>query len=99
MAIDNLTGSSYKFAESRELETAWLTTGCVTCLLSFPGDARGKESACQAGDTGLIPGSGISLRAGNGKPLSVFLPGKFYGQRSLAGYSSWGSKESVQLSN
>ena len=24
----------------------------------------------------------------------VFLPGKFHGQRSLAGYSPWGSKES-----
>ena len=24
----------------------------------------------------------------------VFLPGKFYGQRSLAGYSPWGHKES-----
>ena len=24
----------------------------------------------------------------------VFLPGKFHGQRSLAGYSPWGCKES-----
>ena len=28
------------------------------------------------------------------QPTPVFLPGKFYGQRSLAGYSPWGSKES-----
>ena len=27
-------------------------------------------------------------------PASVFLPGEFQGQRSLAGYSSWGHKES-----
>ena len=26
-------------------------------------------------------------------PTPVFLPGKFYGQRSLAGYSPWGCKE------
>ena len=26
--------------------------------------------------------------------LSVFLPGKSHGQRSLVGYSSWGHKES-----
>ena len=26
--------------------------------------------------------------------LSVLLPGKFYGQRSLVGYSPWGCKES-----
>ena len=28
------------------------------------------------------------------QPTPVFLPGKFEGQRSLAGYSSWGHKES-----
>ena len=26
--------------------------------------------------------------------IPVFLPGKFHGQRSLAGYSPWGHKES-----
>ena len=29
------------------------------------------------------------------QPIPVFLPEKFYGQRSLAGYSPWGLKESV----
>ena len=29
----------------------------------------GKESACSAGDLGLIPGSGRSLGEGNGNPL------------------------------
>ena len=29
-----------------------------------------------------------------GQPTPVFLPGKFHGQRSLAGYSPWGLKES-----
>jgi len=29
----------------------------------------GKESACNAGDVGLIPGSGRSPREGNGNPL------------------------------
>ena len=28
------------------------------------------------------------------QPTPVFLPGKFHGQRSLAGYSAWGRKES-----
>ena len=27
------------------------------------------------------------------QPTPVFLPGKFHGQRSLAGYSPWGCKE------
>ena len=26
------------------------------------------------------------------KPIPVFLPGKFHGQRSLAGYSPWGHR-------
>ena len=30
---------------------------------------RGKESACNAGDPGLITGSGISPGGGNGNPL------------------------------
>ena len=28
------------------------------------------------------------------KEMVVFLPGEFHGQRSLAGYSPWGRKES-----
>ena len=28
------------------------------------------------------------------EPSAVFLPGEFHGQRSLAGYSPWGGKES-----
>ena len=34
---------------------------CITVLLGFPGDSHGKESACNAGNLGLIPGSGKSL--------------------------------------
>jgi len=45
-------------------------------------------------ETGLIPGSGRSPGEGNGNSLPVFLPGEFHGQRSLAGYSPWGCKES-----
>ena len=35
--------------------------------MGSPGDSDGKESFCNAGDLGLIPGSGIS--PGNGNPL------------------------------
>ena len=34
----------------------------------FPGDSDGKESACNSGDPGLIPGLGRSSREGNGNP-------------------------------
>ena len=33
------------------------------------------------------------------QPTPVFLPGKSHGQRSLAGYSPWGHKESDMMSN
>ena len=36
---------------------------------SFPGGSDGKESACNAGDPGLIPGSGRSPGEGTGNPL------------------------------
>ena len=35
----------------------------------FPGGSDGKTSACNAGDPGLIPGSGRSPGEGNGNPL------------------------------
>ena len=35
----------------------------------FPGGVSGKESACNAGDAGSIPGSGRSPGIGNGNPL------------------------------
>ena len=35
----------------------------------FPGGSNGKESTCNAGDLGLIPGSGRSPGEGNGNPL------------------------------
>ena len=37
--------------------------------MGFPGGSDGKESACNAGDMGLIPGSGISPGEGNSNPL------------------------------
>ena len=37
--------------------------------VGFPGGSDGKESACNAGDPGLIPGLGRSLGEGNGNPL------------------------------
>ena len=36
---------------------------------SFPGASDGKESACNSGDLGSIPGLGRSPEGGNGNPL------------------------------
>ena len=37
--------------------------------MGFPGDSDGKESACNAGDLGLISESGRFPRGGHGNPL------------------------------
>ena len=41
----------------------------LTSRDGFPGGSDGKESACNAGDMGSIPGSGRSPGEGNGNPL------------------------------
>ena len=39
------------------------------CFQGFPGDSDGKESACHAGDLGLIPGLGRFPGEGKCYPL------------------------------
>ena len=42
----------------------------ILCLLlDFPGWLHGKESACEGGDQGSVPGLGSSSGEGNGNPL------------------------------
>ena len=41
-------------------------------IFLFPCGSAGKESACNAGDLGLIPGLGRSLGEGKGYPLQYF---------------------------
>ena len=73
------------------------TRGLAACGLGkgFPGGSVVENlpvDARDTGDAGLIPGWGRSSRGGNGNPLHILL-GKYYGQRSLVGYSPWGCKE------
>ena len=59
----------------------------------FMGFPDGKESACNAGDLGLIPGLGRFPRRRAWQPTQYSCLENPHGQRSLAGYSSWGIKE------
>ena len=54
-------------------------------IAGFLGGSDLKESACNAGDPGSIPGSGRAPGEGNGYPF-VFLPGEFHVQWNLAVY-------------
>ena len=61
--------------------------------MAFSGDSDGKESTCNVGDPGLIPGLGRSPAEGNGNTISAFLPGEFHGHNSLTGYCPWDRKD------
>jgi len=54
------------------IDTKVLNRILATGSLSFLGGSAGKESACNAGDTGnagSVPGSGRSSGGGNGNPF------------------------------
>ena len=63
--------------------------------MGLPGGSDSKEPACSVQDLGSIPGLGRSPGGGRAwQPTPVFLPEGFHGQRSLAGYSPRGRRES-----
>ena len=73
-------------------QSSWNCPVVLEPHLAFPGGSAGKESTCNAGDTGdmcLIPGLGRSAGGGHGNLLHYSCLEK----RSLAGYSSQGYKE------
>ena len=59
----------------------------------------GKESACQCWRLGLDLCVGTIPWGRKWQPTPVFLPGKLHRQRSLAGYSPRGHKESDMMSD
>ena len=94
-----VSGNSEAWIKSTSSQdiSVWLQSG--SCMkVRFPDGSEGKASACKAGDLGSIPGfdpwvGKIPWRR-KWQLTPVFLPGKFHGRRSLAGYSPWGRKES-----
>ena len=62
--------------------------------LQYSGGSEGEESTCNAGDLSLIPGLGRYPGGGCGNPFQYSCLENPHGQRSLAGYSPWGRKES-----
>ena len=61
-------------------------------FLGFPGGSDGKESSCNMGDLGSIPGLGRSTRGEHGNTLQYSCLENPHGQRILAGYSLWGHR-------
>ena len=65
----------------------------IYIYMGFPGGSDGKESACNVGDLGSIPGLGRSPGGEHGNPLQYFCLENPLGQRNLVGNSPQGSKE------
>ena len=61
--------------------------------MRFPGGSNGKESACNAGDPGLIPGSGRSPGEGNSTPLQCSCL-----ENSMDGVAWWATVHGVTKS-
>ena len=68
--------------------------GRSTDFPGFPGGSVGKESACNAGDLGSIPGLKRSPGGGHCNPLQYSGLENPHGQRCLVGCHPWGHKES-----
>ena len=60
----------------------------------FAGGSDGKESTCNAGDRGFIPGLGKSPGGGHGIPCQYSCLENPHGQEEPEGYSPWDHKES-----
>ena len=59
----------------------------------LPRRLSAEESACSAGDSGLVPGREDPWRR-KWQPTPVFLAGESHGQNRLVGDSPWGHSES-----
>ena len=69
-----------------------LTARAVLQAKGDPWRLNSKESVCSVEAPGSILGQEGTPRR-EWLPTPVVLPGESHGQRSLAGYSSWGRKE------
>ena len=66
----------------------------INLFWGLPGGSDGKESACNAGDPGSIPGLERSPWRREWQPIPVFFPGEFHGQRNLVDYTLWDHEKS-----
>ena len=71
----------------------------LTHTKGFPGGLDGKESACNAGSVGSIPGLRRSAGGEHDNLLQYSWLENHHGQRSLAGYSPQGHKSRTRLSD
>ena len=69
-AVHGVAKSQTRLSDWTELDSI-SHCNCFCLTDGFPGGSDGKESTCNAGDQGSIPGSGRSSGQGNGNSFSV----------------------------
>ena len=67
--------------------------------MGFPDGSDSKESACNAGDLGSIPGLGRSPGEGNGYPLQYSCPENSMNRGAWQAIVHGVAKSQIQLSN
>ena len=73
------------------IKCAFILNGRFSDLLGFPGGSAGKESSCNAGDLGLIPGLGRYPGEENSYPL------QYSGLENSMGLKKLGKTEQLSL--
>ena len=98
ITYSNVLSIDYKIQSSMYLLILlkWTCLYTYKCLLlvGFPGGSDSKETACNAGDSGSIPGSGRSLGEGNGSPLQYSCMENSMDRGAWQAIVQWGCKES-----
>ena len=72
---------------------------CVYICVGLPWCLSGKESTCNSGDAGLIPGSGRSPGEGNGNPLKYSCLGNPMNRRAWRATENGMAKSHTRLSD
>ena len=86
-----LVADSQAPLHSQLLQFSLLLRGRLRKTGGFPGGSDGKESACNSGHLGVIPGSGGSPGEGSGNPLQYSCLRNFMDRGAMC--SPWGCKE------
>ena len=89
--IASISHLSEKVKVKMHLKVLMLCVIVSVCTHCF-GALQVPAKAGDVRDTGSIPGSGRSPGRGHGNPLQYSCQENPHGQRSLAGYSSWGCR-------
>ena len=97
LQTDHATLGRYPNTFNQPMNTKSRNVSFLVGFGGFPGDANGKEPACQCRRCKRCEFNPwvrkIPWRR-TWQPTPVFFPGKFHGQRSLVNYSPWGCIES-----